>query len=580
MMRPAPSSVAGHDGLAASASASFRSRRRTCATDRAGQAAARAARATIRSRVIATMLAEPGSATRPDVPVARSSQRTRHATSPHDWTASSEPSSLHASSVSQVGPNRSSAGIGGRIRSAAPPPVDPAAPDAEVGARPAGHAELDDRRPVRGQRGPADDVRRPTEWPRAAGVDVDDGTAGMRRRHPRPPAPRRRTGRPRTTPVEVERPQPVVPPRPTDSRWPAFTPSTIRVSSRYQAPVGADPMWARPGARPAARLRPVGHPDRRRRRPAPRRRSPRRRGPARAKPSCLHRMVTSTGGVGCRRGGEVGILSDGAAYRRDLSVAAGWVPARRPCATLRPTSVDTPRGREAGVIPAQSRYGEPPSGAEVRSPTHGACSNLREKGRQDRAPDHLTPPFDDMPEARGPRPDATPPDSPGGSGDPRCPPVLDAPPSSLITRRRPRRPAAAPAAVPARPASAIASPRRRPRRRPLSAESDREPRRPSPRFPVTLTDDEGTGVDLPAAAAEDRVDDARDHRDPVRARRRRPGRRHRRRQRLPPMRPRRCPHVATFDKVDVEKVVALGPTSSSPAGWASPRPIRSPSSAR
>ena len=32
-----------------------------------------------------------------------------------------------------------------------------------------------------------------------------------------------------------------------------------------------------------------------------------------------------------------------------------------------------------------------PPRAEVRSPTHGACSNLREKGRQDRAPHRLTP---------------------------------------------------------------------------------------------------------------------------------------------------------------------------------------------
>ena len=78
--------------------------------------------------------------------------------------------------------------------------------------------------------------------------------------------------------------------------------------------------------------------------------------------------------------------------------AAGVVRSHASTGPVVPTD-PTRYGREAGVIPAQSRYGDRPQGAEVRSPTRRRRSNLREKGQAypcDRPPDPLL-----RPEARG-----------------------------------------------------------------------------------------------------------------------------------------------------------------------------------
>ena len=182
---------------------------------------------------------------------------------------------------------------------------------------------------------------------------------------------------------------------------------------------------------------------------------------------------------------------------------------RRPVCYARPTSV-TPRGREAGENPAQSRYGDRPKRAQVRSPTHGACSNLREKGRQDRALHRLDPSV--AVSKRGVRafadPSATDPSAahPSRRSPTRVPvpvrapcrgrapplarallvglPLLSSP--RLDQRRRTRRPDRL-AATPAAPAP--------PRAAPTPAASPT----PRPVLPAsTLTDDEGDRVTLAA----------------------------------------------------------------------------------
>ncbi len=84
----------------------------------------------------------------------------------------------------------------------------------------------------------------------------------------------------------------------------------------------------------------------------------------------LRRDVLAGGGRGRR-------WWQGARIRR----LSGWLTAslgsgrRRSCARLNPTSCVTPRGREAGEIPAQSRYGERPSGSA--SPVAGHTVHAR-----------------------------------------------------------------------------------------------------------------------------------------------------------------------------------------------------------
>ena len=175
-----------------------------------------------------------------------------------------------------------------------------------------------------------------------------------------------------------------------------------------------------------------------------------------------------------------------------------------PCATVEVDVSSTPPGREAGVNPAQSRYGDRPNFVSpVADPRW--MLNLREKGRQDRAL-RLTPPSTskrgvrDSPAPPAPRPEAlsrvplpaAPPARPP-SGHPAC----SRPAGPVPPARRLRHP---PPSTPAAPASS----------------------RLRPPFPLTLTDDEGTSVEIAERARDDRLAHAGRDRDPVRARRRRP----------------------------------------------------------
>ena len=200
----------------------------------------------------------------------------------------------------------------------------------------------------------------------------------------------------------------------------------------------------------------------------------------------------------------------------------------------------TPCGREAGEIPAQSRYGERPPGSAspVADHTVHARTFERKVGRTVRL-HRLDPSFDPF-EARGSRFVATPP-SPIRSG------------GSRPCSRRPRPPVAPrrPAAVALLVALAL-RPGRLQRRRLDIAPRQRRPRRrrqrppraadaptptpsptPAPAFPVTLTDDEGTAVTLAAEPQKivSLTPAVTETLFAVGAGE--PGRRHRRRQRLP-----------------------------------------------
>ena len=210
-----------------------------------------------------------------------------------------------------------------------------------------------------------------------------------------------------------------------------------------------------------------------------------------------------------------------------------------------PATVSAPRGRESGRRP------------------HGACSNLREKGRQDRAPHRLTPPSTISKRGVACRRDPS----------DRIPSRRSHPCSRRPARpsREPRRPAGSCPSLAALvlvlaactgSAGALAVARAqlrrdRDRRADRHAAADPQPATPVPAFPATLTDDEGTSRHDRGRAQEDRLA------------RRRP-------------RPRSCsrlgagdrvvatddgsdypgrgrgdfPHVATFSSVDTEKVVA------------------------
>ena len=176
-----------------------------------------------------------------------------------------------------------------------------------------------------------------------------------------------------------------------------------------------------------------------------------------------------------------------------------------------PATVTAPRGRRK-------------SGRRPR----GACSNLREKGRQDRCDPPARPLL--RPRSEGFRVLRGPSDRPPRPGGLRLvfpsPSTCRAAPSArlaaLIVVARPDR---SPRAAPARTASTVAE--RLDRRVVATATplADRPPRRRAPRtvaaFPVTLTDDERQRRHDHGRAAEDRVAHARHDRDPVRARRRR-----------------------------------------------------------
>ena len=160
----------------------------------------------------------------------------------------------------------------------------------------------------------------------------------------------------------------------------------------------------------------------------------------------------------------------------------------------------TPRGREAGEIPAQSRYGErpPESASPVADLTVHARTFERKVGRTRAI--HLVDPSFERLEPRGfafCR-------DPSGHSPPEVQPCL----------RRRRRPH--PCLPASRPSSRLAAHRRRvqrrgsiaiapalgpsrrampSRRRPRSTRARARPSpSPAPSFPVTLTDDEGTAI--------------------------------------------------------------------------------------
>src|SRR4051794_29425541 len=168
-------------------------------------------------------------------------------------------------------------------------------------------------------------------------------------------------------------------------------------------------------------------------------------------------------------------------------VGCGRHPGRqRPCRS-------DATGREAGVSPAQSRYGDRPPGAEVRSPPCRRRSSLREKGQAHRAVHRLTP--------------ASPkqgvfcflPRQPGVPVDAR----------TTAARRRGRTLSAtllfaialAIAACAGPAATATPTPTQTPT--PASSATPAPTQSPSPSpvaaFPITLTDDEGTQVEIKAA---------------------------------------------------------------------------------
>ena len=222
------------------------------------------------------------------------------------------------------------------------------------------------------------------------------------------------------------------------------------------------------------------------------------------------------------------------------------------CYTRADNSV-TPRGREAGEIPAQSRYGERParSASPVADLTVHARTFERKVGRTVRL--HRLRPLVRPVSKRGVRDSRAPPTARSARRFP-CPAVPSPPVRAPRARRASPLDRLCPAgglvlaiaactggsAASRRPASPPSSPPVLDRRAPTPAPTASPT--PPPAFPTTLTDDEGTAVKLAGGAAADRLADAGRDRDPVRPRRRAAGRRHDRLRRLPAGggRPARC----------------------------------------
>ena len=441
---------------------------------------------------------------RPRVPVAGSTIRVRHATSPHDATASRP--SERPPEVRREGPPvagvRREAGQEPDGRSAA----GRAPPDAEVRARRAGRPGARTSAPRSVSR-----IALRITAPPSAIVDAQPPAGSTARRRDREPSSSPTSTTPPTGPDANDsggsassRARP--PTTPTVSRWPASVPAGI------EHRVHPEPGDAGGGGRAATAARQAGG-------------------------SHGGSAVSSTGGrptpgrpkqrdrgQGQERTRESNHLHEGL-LRRDMTGGrrARTPVSRRPL--IRHLSRSVQRGGPGGTLPASTGVLGPlhirrgviakpvrvrhspatvtaPSGAEVRSPIRRRRSSLREKGQAHRAIHRLTPPS--IPKRgvvrvlpsihrirstrgrtlTGRRAVVAPHHSP-----PCC--CSCWPPSSPPARRR--RPSPSPTAVaPRRP-----SPRRRRRRRHRRA--DRRPRRPpAPTFPVTLTDDEGTSVTIAA----------------------------------------------------------------------------------
>ena len=220
-------------------------------------------------------------------------------------------------------------------------------------------------------------------------------------------------------------------------------------------------------------------------------------GPIARSHRCSAMSLTSPGGG--RRRAEARPASSQAALIGRLSAAGGRPAASGwACATLRSQPRTTPRGREAGAIPAQSRYGDRPLGGRKsgRRPTVH-CSNLREKGRQDRAIHRISPSL--RRRSEGLRDSSRPsrsyhhPEAPRVS-TPRSPfrPLLALVALAALLFGACSGTAASPSPVPCRQRRAPRSP---PPPRPPPATPAPTP---APAFPANLTDDEGTAVAIPA----------------------------------------------------------------------------------
>ena len=213
-----------------------------------------------------------------------------------------------------------------------------------------------------------------------------------------------------------------------------------------------------------------------------------------------------------RPGVEVEARSD-SRPRRHHRVPITGVPRLRA-----PSPDDTLQGREAGVNPAQSRYGDhrlaDVDPMEVRSPTRSGCSTFERKGRHRDAIDRLRQPLPDVPWRASARPLPNPtPETSMAARRFLLPAVLIALLAMLAAACGPSGQAS--------PTPAAASASRRPARR------QRPPRhrRPPPTLPGDPHRRRGHRGHHRRRAPEDRLADPRHHRDPVRDRRRRPRRR-------------------------------------------------------
>ena len=174
------------------------------------------------------------------------------------------------------------------------------------------------------------------------------------------------------------------------SRCPTYVPSTS-VGSRNVSRRPPNVRIGGPGqaGRPPGRRRPCGRRGDRGHRPEGLRRPVPVGGtnPVSMFEGPLDRRVDEPAGRGARSR-----ASYGGASSLPLQHRPAWDEDRvGPCATSRGRHRRSPRGREAGAIPAQSRYGEPPSGRKSgRRPAVHARTFERKVGKS-RAPDHLTP---------------------------------------------------------------------------------------------------------------------------------------------------------------------------------------------
>ncbi len=327
---------------------------------------------------------------------ARSRTRVRQAVSPHDCTASRSPSSDQVNSVDHVRPNRPSAGIGSSTRDAGPDP------SSDRRQTPRSARVVRSTRLSKTASPPGLIVARRMTSATSATAEVQPvATSIVNRRDATPssaPTSRRRPNGPAAN-DSAGSPMTRADPRswmPIDRRWPTNAPSASRVgSSRIHAPVPRSARVTALASRAAATLASAPPPqasgvhgrsraasvDEPMATTAPNAMTP---GPIARSHRCSAMSLTSPGGS--RRRAEARPASSQPALIGRLSgshppVERAALEAR--CATLRAHYRPTPRGREAGAIPAQSRYGDRPlgGGSPVADPRCFARTFERKVGR-------------------------------------------------------------------------------------------------------------------------------------------------------------------------------------------------------